>query len=237
MERFNRTLTAMSAKSVERGGKDWDQILPFVLFAYRASQQQSTLESPFFLLYGRDSRLPTDPPEKTKKLVDLKEYGVELAGNMGTGNMSEAWELARQCIRKKQKHYYDQKGPPPNFRVGERVFLFKPADKTGHARKFARPFHGHFRVVDLDSNTAKRIDRPEEETVFVALDRLRHCPTEVPELFWPPDRRKSRKEKSATSKGVEEEPVSEEQPIVSPIVSPRQSPTHHKEEQSTSSQE
>ena len=46
VERFNRTLTAMLAKTAERGGKNWDEKLPFVLFAYRASQQQSTLESP-----------------------------------------------------------------------------------------------------------------------------------------------------------------------------------------------
>ena len=73
-------------------------------------------------------------------------------------------------------------------------------------------------MVDLDSNTAKiqRIDQPEKDTILVALDRLCHCPSEVAELFWPPDRRKSRKEKSTTSKGVEEELVSEEQPIVSP---------------------
>ena len=51
VERFNQTLTAMLAKTVERGGKDWDQRLPFVLFAYRASQQQSTLESSFFSLW------------------------------------------------------------------------------------------------------------------------------------------------------------------------------------------
>lgn len=59
VERFNRTLTAMLAKTVETGGRDWDEHLPYVLFAYRASQQDSTLESPFFLLYGRDPRLPT----------------------------------------------------------------------------------------------------------------------------------------------------------------------------------
>ena len=29
----------MLAKTVERGGKDWDQRLPFVLFTYWASQQ------------------------------------------------------------------------------------------------------------------------------------------------------------------------------------------------------
>ena len=58
VERFNRTLTTMLAKTVESSGKDWDRQLPFVLFAYRASQQQSTMESPFYLLYGRDPRLP-----------------------------------------------------------------------------------------------------------------------------------------------------------------------------------
>ena len=35
VERFNRTLISMLAKTVERGGKNWDEHLPFVLFAYR----------------------------------------------------------------------------------------------------------------------------------------------------------------------------------------------------------
>ena len=41
-EHFNRTLTDMLAKIVERSGKDWDAHLPFVLFAYRANLQEST---------------------------------------------------------------------------------------------------------------------------------------------------------------------------------------------------
>lgn len=82
VERFNRTLISMLAKTVERDGKDWDQQLPFVLFAYRASQQQSTLESPFFLLYGRDPCLPTQTvmvANKTRQHWHLKEYGADLA--------------------------------------------------------------------------------------------------------------------------------------------------------------
>ena len=58
-EWFNRTLTDMLAKKVEQSGRDWDAHLPFVLFAYRASLQESTKELPFYLLYGRDPRLPT----------------------------------------------------------------------------------------------------------------------------------------------------------------------------------
>jgi len=43
VERFNRTLTDMLAKKVSRSGKDWDIQLPYVLFAYRATSQQSTI--------------------------------------------------------------------------------------------------------------------------------------------------------------------------------------------------
>ena len=39
VEQFNRTLTDMLSKKAKKGGKDWDQTLPYVLFAYRASLQ------------------------------------------------------------------------------------------------------------------------------------------------------------------------------------------------------
>ena len=51
VERFNRTKTDMLAKTVERGA-DWDERLPYVLFAYRASEHASTGQSPFMLLMG-----------------------------------------------------------------------------------------------------------------------------------------------------------------------------------------
>ena len=73
VERFNRTLTSMLAKTAERGGRDWDRHLPYVLFAYRASMQESTRESPFLLQNGRDPRLPTDQvlsPAKAWTVVD-----------------------------------------------------------------------------------------------------------------------------------------------------------------------
>jgi len=47
VERFNKTLTDTLAKP----GRDWDSKLP-VLFAYCASPQELTKESPFYLLYG-----------------------------------------------------------------------------------------------------------------------------------------------------------------------------------------
>lgn len=48
----------------------------------------------------------------------------------------------------------------------------------------------------MNVNTAKirRVYRPEENSVLVAVDRLRCCPTEVLDTFWPPARRKGGKE-------------------------------------------
>ena len=94
VERFNRMLTAWML-----GGRNWDQKLPYVLFAYRASMQESTKESPFFL-YGRDPRLPTEQmmaPPDSRSLVDADDYKTEMVCGM-----SEAWKLAQAQVRKAQ---------------------------------------------------------------------------------------------------------------------------------------
>ena len=46
--------------------------------------------------------------------------------------------------------------------------------------------------MELESNTAKlrRVDDPDGDTILVALERLRRCPNEVADDFWPPDKRK-----------------------------------------------
>ncbi len=79
VERFNRTLTDMLAKTVERNGYDWDHHLPFVLFAYRSSLQESTQESLFFLLYGRDPRLLTETacPQSTSDMLPNRFRGLQ----------------------------------------------------------------------------------------------------------------------------------------------------------------
>ena len=59
VEKFNSTLTNMFAKSAVKNS-NWDTHLPFLLFAYRATVQESVRESPFYLLYSRDPRLPTE---------------------------------------------------------------------------------------------------------------------------------------------------------------------------------
>ncbi|KAJ8352126.1 hypothetical protein SKAU_G00236020 [Synaphobranchus kaupii] len=55
-KRFNQTLKKMLKTTMEADGRNWDQLLPFVLFAIREVPQASTGFSPFELLYGRRPR-------------------------------------------------------------------------------------------------------------------------------------------------------------------------------------
>ena len=68
--------------------------------------------------------------------------------------------------------------------------------KKGKAHKFARPFYGPYRVIEVTANDAKvvPVDKPRSTPIFVALDRVRFCPDEVPpDQYWP-TRRQSRKD-------------------------------------------
>ena len=54
VERFNKTLKSMLRKAVDTEGKNWDKLIPYLLFAYREVPQASTGFSPFELVYGRN---------------------------------------------------------------------------------------------------------------------------------------------------------------------------------------
>ena len=51
VEKFNCTITNMTSKSIEGSVVEWNKQLPMLLFAYRSTVQDSTKESPFFLLW------------------------------------------------------------------------------------------------------------------------------------------------------------------------------------------
>ena len=98
VERFNRTLKEMLSKSVPVGTKEWDDRLPYVLMAYHATLQASTNESPFFLLYGRDPKLPSETILSVptgRDVVKLDDYKSMMMQEMGA-----AWDLARKAVAK-----------------------------------------------------------------------------------------------------------------------------------------
>ena len=109
IERLNQTLKAIFTKLVAKNSKDWDTNLGPVLMAYRTTPKTSIGESPFYLLYGRDAKVPSAldfyvprPPA----VATESEYGRELFQES-----KKIKEIARQHIQKtqsRQKEQYDK---------------------------------------------------------------------------------------------------------------------------------
>ena len=66
VEKFNETLQRSLLKIVRENQGNWCKYLEQVVFAYNTSKQASTKYSPFFVLYGREPRLPVDVLTETK---------------------------------------------------------------------------------------------------------------------------------------------------------------------------
>jgi hypothetical protein len=72
VERANRTiLSALRSKLVNLLGNrtDWDQLIPDILMAYRATPHSRTKETPNMMMLGRQVRLPCTPVSTTETAV------------------------------------------------------------------------------------------------------------------------------------------------------------------------
>ena len=177
----------MLAKHSRKFGPQWDVHLQQLLFAYRTKPHDSTGEAPFFLVYGRDARLPTDSVLDTHPspyLVDCDDYKVEL----GRG-LSAAWETARSEIARAQQHQkkqYDKTAKPVAYKEGMRVMVFMPQETKDKNRKLALPYHGPYRVVEVRPNCllVRLVDRPDEKPILVSMERAVECSEELPDTSW-----------------------------------------------------
>ena len=173
VERFNRTLKKMLCKLVEKRGKNWDMLLGPVLFAYCTTPHDSTGESPFFLMYGRDARLPTaldfHMPLSGCPTVET-DYARELYKELKI-----AREIANKNIKKaqsSQKTQYDKIAKNCNVEAGDLVMM-----KVEPRFKLDRNYKGPCRVTEVTATNGivKPMNAPDKETMIVPLQRLSKC--------------------------------------------------------------
>ena len=113
VERFNRTFKDMLKRVLVESTRDWDQLVPCVLFAYREVPQASTGFSPFELIFGRDVRGPLDVLQEewvsARSEEDTQDsiikYVTQVRERMESAHEKENMEQAQEV----QKTWYDKK--------------------------------------------------------------------------------------------------------------------------------
>ena len=71
VERFNRNLLGMLSTTVGNHPSSWEQNIRKVCLAYNSSVHSSTGYSPFFLMFGRQVKLPVDLMYGTGEVAEV----------------------------------------------------------------------------------------------------------------------------------------------------------------------
>ena len=166
----------MLAKTTDKGGQDWDTRLPYVLFAYRCSMQSSTMESPFFLLYGHDPRLPTKTAltAPIRAEVDVGTYKekvvqglVDLLSLMCAGHRTDR----RRYMINMQLHHPSKLETECSFMSQQQ----SPPRPTSLQDLLV----GRIALYACSGADIRPVDKPQKAAIRVSLNRLCPCPVEI----------------------------------------------------------
>lgn len=149
IERFHRTLSDVISMYIRPDHKNWDNILPFVTFAYNSAVQRTTGYSPFFLVYGRVPSSLFDTAFFSAPASPPASLGEEFASRM-----AYCRHLARvntEATQQDRKHRYDLHHRTVSFRPGDEVLLWTPVRTPGLCAKFLQRFIGPYLVVQQTS--------------------------------------------------------------------------------------
>ncbi|KAL2085952.1 hypothetical protein ACEWY4_019272 [Coilia grayii] len=142
VERFNQTLKAMLRKFVSDTGADWDQWLPYLLFAYR-EVPQATGYSPFELLYGRQVRGPLDVlreawmGEGPATPTNIVSYVLKMRDKLE--ELSSLAHNNKEQAQSSQKSWYDRTARSRTFNTGQKVLLLLPTSESSLLAKWQGP--------------------------------------------------------------------------------------------------
>ena len=154
IERFNRTLGQILQRRSPEEKQDWHLYLPAALFAYRSIKQDSTKQSPFFLMYGYEPQTPFD---NDHRIIGLKTPKFDITLMHRTAhqvfNLNRIRDEAATAIKQTQnvqkkaiekKILEEKKELKPAFKIGDIVLLYKDYMSTSWSGKLQDKWEGPF---------------------------------------------------------------------------------------------
>ena len=125
-ERFNRTLYELLRTLPAEKKKRWPEHLKELCYAYNATPHTTTGYSPFYLMFGRDAKLPSDillPDEDQQVTVDNQQWITKHQTRLREAYTTVTQNLKDAATVRKKTHDQTSRALADPLQVGERVLL------------------------------------------------------------------------------------------------------------------
>lgn len=124
-ERFNRTLLSMLGTLENVKKQNWSQHISQLVHAYNCSKNESTGYSPYFLMFGRNARLPVDICFGAAFDENTEYSHLQYVDKMKR-ELKQAYHLATESATKnhlRNKSRYDQHVRDQPLQEGDRILI------------------------------------------------------------------------------------------------------------------
>ena len=175
VERWNRTLLHNLSTCVKDHPESWEDYVRAICMAYNTSVHATTGFTPFYLMFGRQAKLPVELMYGTPEPESLTstEYANRLKSSLTEAYQSVRLRTARQLEH--QAELYNQKLHGKPHGVGSHVWVLFPQVPRGKSKKLYRPWSGPFVVVKRLSDVTYRVQevKNRRRRIVVHFNRLK----------------------------------------------------------------
>ncbi|KAM4696090.1 protein NYNRIN-like [Rhinophrynus dorsalis] len=156
VERANRQIKTMLRKFIDINAKNWDNLLPLLAMAIRATESSSTHMTPFEVMTGRKMRLPehlwVELYTPTIDRVSMDKYLLKLEESLREIHLFAAQQLGK--AQRKAKAQFDKGIRECCWEVGDKVMLLEYRTTDNN---LCKRWRGPFLVIDRLSPSVYKI--------------------------------------------------------------------------------
>jgi hypothetical protein len=152
LECSHRVLTKYLRHYESEDQTDWNEWVPYAMYVYNTTVHSATGYTPFELVYGYRSQLPSVFHKEPSTQYNYDDYLIELKSRLQT-----AHDVAKQKLidaKQKSKEYFDTKINEIKLSVGDKVLLYDETGRRGRSKKLSNQWIGPYAIIGIDKVNA-----------------------------------------------------------------------------------
>lgn len=180
IERFHATLKITLVLWSHECSDEWDDLLPFAIFAYNTAFHTTLQEVPHYLAHGYDARLPIDevlgPGAKEERTRDVHEYAAELVDSL-----QSVYKRITEILHEVNVSRNEDEATARvlKLKIGDKVWVYDPSTKENEYAKLKTRWTGPHTIMERKSDVVYVVEKDgKQDAVNVARMKRAHVENE-----------------------------------------------------------